>query len=111
MSCEVCGQDMLKANGCCGKQLRIDGKLYTRILYGNEDLSGLGFEPNVPERCGDCGCKKGFLHHWGCDLEVCPKCGRRLLSCECDDVVLIVTEEEEAEVKANTEAGAGETAT
>lgn len=33
--------------------------------------------------CGDCGCKEGSVHELGCDMEVCPFCGRQLVSCHC----------------------------
>lgn len=34
-------------------------------------------------KCGDCGVIEGELHHPGCDMERCPKCGNQLLSCCC----------------------------
>lgn len=33
--------------------------------------------------CHDCGAWEGQIHHWGCDMEECPKCGRQLISCDC----------------------------
>ena len=35
------------------------------------------------ERCHDCGIenKHGHFHHFGCDMERCPKCDGQLLSC------------------------------
>jgi len=33
--------------------------------------------------CHDCGVEEGQLHEWGCDVEVCPFCGRQLISCDC----------------------------
>jgi predicted Zn-ribbon and HTH transcriptional regulator len=40
---------------------------------------------DVNERCHDCGIvnKKGNLHHFGCDMERCPKCRGQLISCNC----------------------------
>lgn len=35
------------------------------------------------ETCHDCGAKEGQLHHLGCDMERCPKCGHQLISCGC----------------------------
>ena len=37
------------------------------------------------ERCHDCEIlnQPGCVHHAGCDIERCPKCGRQLISCGC----------------------------
>lgn len=34
-------------------------------------------------RCHDCNIKKGGVHHPGCDMEKCPRCGGQLISCDC----------------------------
>lgn len=38
------------------------------------------------ERCHDCNIlnKRGNIHHYGCDVERCPKCNGQLLSCDCN---------------------------
>ena len=33
--------------------------------------------------CHDCGAVEGQYHHFGCDMERCPFCGRQLISCHC----------------------------
>ena len=42
----------------------------------------LGLERH-PE-CHDCNVATGQLHHSGCDMEQCPKCGDQLLGCGCE---------------------------
>jgi hypothetical protein len=43
--------------------------------------------PRVPNgrdaRCADCGAGPGELHEAGCEMEVCPRCGDRVIACEC----------------------------
>ena len=77
--CE-CGRDMTTADGCAIAFVTVNGKRYERIKFGaDKDLM-----PTQHGRCGDCGAKRGFYHHVGCDCEACPVCGKQLISCECD---------------------------
>ena len=84
--CEVCKKDMLTADGCSIPKIHIGGKVYDRIKCGEDG----DFFPDMEDgqRCGDCGAKKGFIHHWGCDTERCPACGGQLISCDCEDVFI-----------------------
>ena len=34
-------------------------------------------------RCHDCGVAAGGVHHVGCDMEICPRCGGPFLGCSC----------------------------
>lgn len=89
--CDVCGKEMLEAKGCVGPDVRIDGKMYKRIRMGAKgDMSARYGGLDSKAKCGDCGCRMGGLHHWGCDMETCPKCGEQLISCACENVDLIV---------------------
>lgn len=77
-TCEICGQKMLKADGCTWEYAVSKGRIKRRIKFGEEYPSwGEG-------RCGDCGAKEGHYHHCGCDIERCPFCGGQLISCYCD---------------------------
>lgn len=78
-TCEFCNQRMLKANGCTYTHLECNGKLYPRRKHGEE---GHAFPEDL--RCHDCGAKVGYYHHFGCDMERCPICGRQLISCDCE---------------------------
>lgn len=77
--CEVCKKEMSLSNGCIPARLFINGIAYERVLV-------------KVETCPDCGAKYGFCHHFGCDQEICPKCKRQLLMCDCEDVGIEIYE-------------------
>ena len=83
-TCAACRQSMLIADGCTLRIYTVNGIAYRRLPYVWEETWG----PRGPEaeRCNDCGARLGHLHHPGCDLEECPKCGQQVLGglgCEC----------------------------
>ena len=82
--CKICGKEMSEADGCGISKIHIGGKVFDRIKCGSEEDFDSDMAEN--ERCHDCGAKKGFYHHWGCDAERCPACGGQLISCDCEDV-------------------------
>jgi len=77
IKCKDCKKEMLKVKTCSIKFrcIKIDGEIYPRDT--------INFDYN--ERCHDCGIENriGNLHHFGCDVERCPKCNGQLISCSC----------------------------
>lgn len=81
--CPDCHKEMTTANGCDFKKfIYADGRKIARQKVGEEEWISPG------ERCGDCGAKYGFYHHFGCDIERCPICGDQAAFCDCEVVAL-----------------------
>lgn len=78
--CKYCKKDMLRSNGCSISEVDLKDGTYKRIKYGEESEK---FKLQREGRCSDCGAKKGYYHHFRCDVEQCPRCKRQLLSCDC----------------------------
>ena len=57
---------------------RIAGERLARVPFGRERAAG-----PTPARCPDCGAGPGELHVPGCEVEQCPACGGRVISCDC----------------------------
>lgn len=70
-------------------KIEIDGKLYDAIKFGDEKDN---FDIPIGT-CHDCGIKLGEFHHDNCDMEECPYCGHQLISCFCNNIIYIKTEE------------------
>ena len=81
VKCQDCGQEMNEARSCTFRNIKIDGEIYKR----DTDYY------DVNDRCHDCNIVNGNgnIHHFGCDIERCPKCGEQIISCDCDKQELI----------------------
>ena len=79
VACRYCGLEMTAADGCTGESIVISAVPYEPVRYGREP----GCRKRPTTRCGDCGALPGNVHHHGCDMERCPKCGRQSISCGC----------------------------
>lgn len=79
-----CQLEMLEADGCLITYLIFyGGHVKPRIPYGMETRFDSTYVDEIQgQRCHDCGCKPGKLHHLGCDMEECPVCHGQLLSCD-----------------------------
>lgn len=74
--CPDCNQDMKEAATCSKRFIFFaDGTSISRDVATYDDNP----------KCGDCGIwnNPGMIHHYGCDVERCPRCKGQLLSCDC----------------------------
>lgn len=69
---------MTTADGCTAAALTCEGRVYATFPHGEDP----GWR-STQERCGDCGARRGHNHHLGCDIQVCPRCRRQLITCGC----------------------------
>ena len=83
-TCKLCHREMLKADGCTVGAIHIGERMYKRVPVGGSGDFWEGSDESA--RCGDCNALYGHYHHWGCDAERCPACGRQLISCDCAGV-------------------------
>jgi hypothetical protein len=78
--CEDCGQEMLQADTCKARSVMTFGdEAFKPVVYGLETIWPGGFSGP----CGDCGVSTGGSHHFGCDMEQCPRCAEQLIGCDC----------------------------
>jgi len=73
VSCWLCEREMGEQE-CLYDHVVINGEEYQRVrVVKSPFYEG---EPNC-----ECGCEIGEVHHVGCDLEDCPRCGGQFLGC------------------------------
>ena len=69
MICRYCKNEMSLGMGCKDPV----------VVFGETSYKRLP----ATKKCPDCNVNPGGIHHYGCDIEKCPKCGGQLLSCPC----------------------------
>jgi len=76
LKCEECQLEMTdkETTSCLYDVIKIDEEFYQRSRYHFSESGG---------RCADCGIVHGQIHHFGCDVERCPKCGLQMIGCGC----------------------------
>lgn len=73
--------------GYCDRERGVQECLYDHVVINGVEYQRVRVvespfyegEPNC-----ECGCDIGQVHHVGCDLEDCPRCGGQFLSCLLD---------------------------
>ena len=76
VTCGYCDREMGKQE-CLYDHVVINGEEYQRVrVVESPFYEG---EPNC-----ECGCEIDEVHHVGCDLEDCPRCGEQFLTCLMD---------------------------
>jgi len=93
VKCSMCKHEMLFSQSCTVPYVKIGKKWYKRntSYFDSSDLSPEEIKKELKElgdelfHCHDCGIenKEGNVHHFGCDVEKCPKCKDQFAFCKC----------------------------
>jgi hypothetical protein len=57
--------------------LKVEGGEQVKRVFLGEEPEDWG------SPCHDCNVTTGQPHHFGCDVERCPECGRQMIGCDC----------------------------
>lgn len=92
MRCPDCFQEMSSDD--------IDSCIFDSVVIGGEILKRDTSYFDVNDRCHDCNIanKEGNIHHFGCDMERCPKCDGQIISCECKKDFVVNTSTDEKKI-------------
>lgn len=79
--CPRCNGEKKPGTACTSEPVVINNANVPRLPFGKDgapDING-----QMPRYCPSCNTPVDGYHHFGCDFEECPNCGRQLLSCGC----------------------------
>jgi hypothetical protein len=71
----MCNKKMMPSRGCKVREIIINGKMHERIKVGDDEAGDV---------CPNCNAGAGQYHHFGCAMERCPACGKKLINCGCN---------------------------
>jgi hypothetical protein len=78
MICELCKKEMIEGGGC--------SKLISVSNDGGKTMKKRTRHTGNSFNCHDCGAAPGQIHHFGCDMEICPFCSWQALICKCKNI-------------------------
>lgn len=85
--CPICKRSMKDASSCIATRIEYDdGVIFDAVPFGEETSGAVAGAVTCP----DCGVKTGGLHHFGCEIEECPRCRGRLVLCHCGETSDVV---------------------
>lgn len=82
----ICSPMYLNQPDCVFTHVKIGNKIYKRKP---ETTKNCEFYDELPTYCHYCGIVYGNIHHIGCEIERCPKCGGQFVCCDCHDAFKI----------------------
>ena len=72
--CDDCGREMRTAPSCTHDLVLLCDGSYPRPRHRSSASR---------DRCLDCGVLDGGVHHFGCEVERCPRCDHQQVACGC----------------------------
>lgn len=81
--CSLCNREKGLSDSCIKHFIRIEGVFYDAQPYKAKNKTLYEIHNKIKKRCPYCGVIEGGYHHVGCIFEICPKCFKFWLSCNC----------------------------